>query len=260
MARLYLKFEKSTLKDFSLSQGGVTIGRLPDNDIQVDNLAVSGHHAKVYWETDHFVLEDTNSFNGTYINDQRITKQALEDADIILIGKHTLTFMAEPEEYLAPASTAVSKPALPSLDATAMLDTKKARELMAQAAAKAAAPSASPADTGSFTPMAMPPPVARMRLGVLSVISGKTDQRSYVLTSKLTVIGKSDMASIRLRGWFAPSVAGVINHREGKYFIAPSGNKQKVRVDGQVISGQRELQAGDMIMVGKVKMTFDYND
>ena len=91
-------------------------------------------------------------------------------------------------------------------------------------------------------------------------MSGKTDQKSYLLTGKLTVIGKSDMASIRLKGWFAPKVAGAINHREDKYFIAPADGKQKIKVNGQVIAGQKELQAGDMIIVARVNMTFNYND
>ena len=44
MAKLVLKFESSVLKEVPLSQGVITIGRLPDNIIHVDNLAVSGHH------------------------------------------------------------------------------------------------------------------------------------------------------------------------------------------------------------------------
>src|SRR3954466_15926791 len=147
MARLQLKFENTTLKQFPLTKGGLSIGRLPDNDIQVDNPAVSGHHATIYWQANHFVIEDTKSFNGTFINDQRITRQALADGDNILIGKHILTFRAEPLQDVAPASSPISKPLLPSLDATAMLDTKKARELLAQASAKVAATPTVPAVT-----------------------------------------------------------------------------------------------------------------
>ena len=261
MARLYLKFEKTTLKDFGLTQGGVTIGRLPDNDIQIDNPAVSGHHARVYWEGDHFVIQDTKSFNGTYVNDQRITTQPLADNDVILIGKHTLTFRAEPDQYVAPAATAVARPSVPTLEATAMLDTKKARELLAQAMGKApVSATPAPAATGVFeTPLTAPPPPRAVRHGILSIVSGKTDQRSYVLTGKLTVIGKSEMASIRLHGWFAPQVAGAISRRDDRYFISPGG-KQKIKVNGQVISGQWELQPGDMITVWKLSMNFGYND
>ena len=85
MAKLYLKFEQAVLKECPLSQGVVTIGRMPDNLIHIDNPAVSGHHAKISWETDHYVLEDNNSTNGTYVNNRRVSKAALHDGDEILI-------------------------------------------------------------------------------------------------------------------------------------------------------------------------------
>ncbi len=258
MAKLVLKYENTTLKEMPLTQGVVTIGRLPDNMLQVDNLAVSGHHAKVLWENGHFVLEDNNSFNGTFINNQRITRQTLNDNDIILIGKHTLTFKAEPLQAVAPAANVPAKPALAALEGTAMLDTKKARELMAQAlAAKAGAIPPSHEAPITDAPLPPPPPPAKRRLGLLTVISGKTDQNRYVLTGKLTVVGKSEMASIRLKGWFAPKVAAAINHHDDKYFIAPSG-RQRIKVNGEAISGQRELQDGDTISVYKVEMSFGY--
>jgi hypothetical protein len=91
-------------------------------------------------------------------------------------------------------------------------------------------------------------------------MSGKTDQAQYTLTGKLTVIGKSDMASIRLKGWFAPKVAAVINHRDAKYFIAASEKNVKVKVNDEIIAGQHELAEGDVVQVHKVKMTFSYHD
>src|SRR3954465_5757583 len=96
MAKLYLRFEGKELKEGTVTQSAViTIGRLPDNLIQVDNLAVSGHHAKIYWETDHYVLEDNNSLNGTFVNNRRTSKGVLKDGDEGMIGKHILAFKDE---------------------------------------------------------------------------------------------------------------------------------------------------------------------
>ena len=79
MAKLYLKFEQAVLKEYDLKDGAsLTIGRLPDNNIHIDNLAVSGHHARVVWETDHFVLEDNNSLNGTFVNNRRVSRVPLK--------------------------------------------------------------------------------------------------------------------------------------------------------------------------------------
>jgi predicted component of type VI protein secretion system len=245
MAKLYLKFNEAVLKEFSLSQGNLTIGRLPDNTVQVDNPAVSSHHARVYWETDHYVLEDLNSLNGTFINNRRVSKATLKEGDQVLVGKHTLVFKDEwHEDAPAPGAdtgAAATMRMMPAMDATMVLDTKKAKDMLT-------APHG--ADDS--------PVPTRERIGVLTIMAGKTTDSRYVLSSKLNVIGKSDMASIKLRGWFAPKVAAVINRRDHKYFIAASEKDIKVKVNGQQIAGQKELFEGDMIEVAGVKANFSF--
>ncbi len=95
---------------------------------------------------------------------------------------------------------------------------------------------------------------------MVTIMSGKTEHSQYTLSGKLTVIGKSDMASIKLKGWFAPKVAAVINKRDGKYYVAASERDIKVKVNEELISGQHELNEGDMVEVAGVKMTFGYAD
>lgn len=257
MAKVTLRFEKMTLKEFPLTKGVVSIGRLPDNDIPIDNPAVSGHHAMIYWDEDHFVVEDNNSLNGTFIHSERITKRRLKDGDNIAIGKHALSFNDDGQDILPSTPHSTATP-LPKISATMVLDTKKARDMIAQAAAKGR--------TGTAAEGAVAPAVSEAHpttghIGaVLLVVSGKTDQQQYALLSKYSVIGKSDMASVRLKGWFAPKMAAAITRRDNKYFIAAADQKQRVRVNDQLIHGQKELEVGDMIEVAKVKMTFTYSD
>lgn len=266
MAKLYLKFERAVLKEFALAQGVVTIGRLPDNLIQIDNLAVSGHHAKIYFEQDHYVLEDNNSLNGTYVNNRRVSKVALKDGDEVMIGKHVLALKDEWHEDQAGSKTQPlpverTMPMVPTLDSTVVLDTRKAKEMLARSASEAAASAARPPSAGASAGAPPPPPApARERTGTLMIMAGKTDQSQYTLSGKLSVIGKSDMASIKLKGWFAPKVAAVINRRDSKYFIAASEKDIKVKVNSAQISGQQELREGDMIEVAGVKATFGYAD
>src|SRR3954471_5711401 len=225
MAKLYLKFEQAVLKQYELKDGSaMTIGRLPDNGVHIDNLAVSGHHARILWEGDHFVLEDNNSLNGTFVNNRRINRAALRHGDLVLIGKHTISFTDEARRELADQRPAETQPAaMPQADATVVLDTRKAKEMMSQ-----------PAAPGHTSPsMAF-----KDRDGQLHVIDGKTDQHQYLLSGKLTVIGKSDMASVKLKGWFAPKVAAVINKNEGRYFVAAQDRDVKVRVNDEEISGK----------------------
>ncbi len=257
MAKLYLKFEQAVLKEYDLKDGSsITIGRLPDNNVHIDNLAVSGHHARILWEADHFVLEDNNSLNGTFVNNRRISRVPLKHGDNVLIGKHTVTYWDEArrgagEPAHHEATQAASGPAVPAMEATVVLDTRKAKEMIAQQAHAQTA--GAPGGGAAAVP-------AKERIGMLQVMDGKTDQSQYVLSGKLTVIGKSDMASIKLKGWFAPKVAAVINKRDSKYFIAASEKDVKVKVDGQDIAGPKELNEGDLIEVAGVKLSFSYGE
>ena len=261
MAKLALKFEDKVLKEITLGQSLVTIGRLPDNTVQIDNLAVSGHHAKIYWETDHYVVEDNQSLNGTYVNNRKISKQQLEDGDSVLIGKHTLSFKDEWHEDAPTGHTMAETPQkpVPKMEATMVLDTKKAKELMAQmkAGGGAAAPAPAPAAAASgsaYQAAPPPPPPAKARIGTLQVISGKTDQSQYTLTGKMTVIGKSDMASIKLKGWFKPAMAAQINQRDDGYYVG-SGAKIPA-VNGVAIQGPTKLNDGDLIEVSGIRLNF----
>ena len=90
MPKLLLKFSGMVLKDIALDKPQLTIGRKMDNDIVIDNLAVSGHHARVVEENGTYFIEDTGSTNGTFLNDAKIAKQRMQSGDQIRIGKHML--------------------------------------------------------------------------------------------------------------------------------------------------------------------------
>ena len=272
MARLYLKFDERVLREIALSSGVVTIGRQPDNLLQIDNPAVSGHHAKVYWEGDHYVLEDTESFNGTYINNRRISKVVLQDGDVVLIGKHTIAFQAQGSENVSTQHKTADRSvflqhqldkARPrQLDLTVVLDTRSAEKMRAQVAAAASAAGATGLQMYGIgaNPSAADAEIAgRRKIGTLTVIDGKTNRPHYVLSSKLSVIGKSEMASIRLKRWFAPRIAASIQLREDGYYIVGAGRKSKVTVnDIEINAGKKELKAGDVIEVAGIRATFDY--
>ncbi len=58
MAKVLLKYKEAAVKEIPLDKEETTIGRKPDNDIVIDNQAVSGHHASIKVEGDNLVLED----------------------------------------------------------------------------------------------------------------------------------------------------------------------------------------------------------
>lgn len=267
MAKLFLKFEDRVLQELLLSGATVTIGRQPDNILRIDNPAVSGHHAKVYAEGDRYVLEDSESFNGTYVNGQRITKIVLKDGDSATIGKHTIEFRVAAQYGILDSLVQVPKVRPPQLDRTAFLDTAKAKEMLekeilAKAAAAASAAGAAAAQkTGTAQNQS---PVNRVlavhqTVGRLTIVKGRTDQKHYILAGKLTLIGRSKMAGIRLKRWFAPHVAASIYRSEDGYFISPSGDGVKVLVnDTRVEGGQKQIETGDIIEVAGVRGVFGF--
>jgi hypothetical protein len=69
-----------------------TIGRTPDNDLQVDASFVSRHHAVLLLTGNQTVIEDLNSTNGVYLNGTRITRETLSDGDVVMVGKARFRF------------------------------------------------------------------------------------------------------------------------------------------------------------------------
>ena len=245
MAKLVLKFESTVLKEVPVGGRPVMIGRAPDNDIPIDNLAVSNYHARVYTEAGRLVVEDLDSLNGTFVNDLRIERTTLRDGDSILIGKHHIV-VDEVHEAAVPLD-AGRKVSAPKVDETMVLDTRERRQMLQAALA-----------AGERSQLAP----SRLRVPTLAVLKGRTNQNEYVISSKLTVIGSSEMATIRLRGWLAPEVAAQINKRDDGYYL---GRAEIIpKVNGQEILGPTRLKDGDLIEVlpgwlfgiGQVRLNF----
>jgi hypothetical protein len=241
MSRLVLKFEGSVLKEVPLGTQPVTIGRSPDNDIPIDNLAVSNYHARVYVEAGSLVVEDLNSLNGSFLNDIRIERAMLKDGDAILIGKHHI-FVDQTHDVRLIEETGHKAPA-PRVNETMVLDTRQRREMFEQAVAAGERSQLSP---------------DRLRVPTLTILSGRTDQKEYRLVGKLTVIGRSKMATVRLRGWFTPNIAAQINKHEDGYYLGRGDLVPKV--NGAEIGALTKLNDGDLIEVGRVRLNFLYRE
>jgi predicted component of type VI protein secretion system len=275
-AKLSLKFYDNVLREVALSGGVVTIGRQPDNLLRIDNPIVSGHHARIFWENDHYVLEDNESFNGTYLNNRNVSKAALNDGDVIVIGKHRIEFCSAVGKRDASSSSVtmtsgtmtndrttgwqalVEKAAPPQLDPTMVLDTAKLKEMMAKMAAGAPPVRASGI---ALVPGNEARASRQRQIGMVTIVAGRTDRQQYLLSSKLNVIGKSTMASIRLKRWFAPRVAASIHLREDGYFLVREAKNIRIKVNqAEVTQGQQELKSGDQFEVAGIVAKFGYEN
>jgi len=92
MPKILLKYNEKIIKEIKLSDVVVTIGRKADNDLVIDNLAVSSHHARIARLDDGFVIQDTGSTNGIFLNGEKVAQHALQYGDQIMIGKHFVVF------------------------------------------------------------------------------------------------------------------------------------------------------------------------
>ncbi len=90
MIRLIVKFNGSVIRELETDHQEITIGRNGDNELQIDNIAVSGKHARIIREKNNYIIEDLESTNGTFVNQKRVDRRVLRERDLITIGKHSL--------------------------------------------------------------------------------------------------------------------------------------------------------------------------
>ena len=104
MPKIVLKFSDKVVKEMELKDAVLTIGRKEGNDLVIDNLAVSSCHARIARIDDTFVIQDTESTNGIFLNGEKIAQHQLKHGDQVLIGKHCLVFQDEAAAGASPSS------------------------------------------------------------------------------------------------------------------------------------------------------------
>ena len=88
---------------FSLRTGRQTIGRRGDNDLVLDDMSVSASHAWIMVQQGQYVLMNTLSTNGTFVNGKRIHEAALKHGDRVRFGQAEFTFLThEPDAARSP--------------------------------------------------------------------------------------------------------------------------------------------------------------
>ena len=231
-AHLVLSLNSSVLGEFPLDKERITIGRRPENDIQVDNLAVSGQHCAIITILNDSFLEDLDSTNGTFVNGKLVKKHALKNGDVVSIGKHELKYVndeASKEEDFQ--KTMVIRPG------------------MASHAAAAAQARAAPASEGAASDSRSPPPLqppgeAGLPLGKIQVLSGPGAGKELELRKALITLGRPGVQ------------VAVITRRPQGYFITHVEGNQPI-VNGDEIGSQAHpLNNHDVIELANVKMEF----
>jgi predicted component of type VI protein secretion system len=255
MDKFYLKFNAAIIKEIPITKDVYTIGRKPDNDIVIDNPAISGHHARIIKRGESYFVEDLNSTNGTFINDKKIITAEIHHKDGVLIASHIIELF---EDKPAPAMNA---------DATVVMDPQKQKEFLAglqqQKQQAASAPSVPPVSVHAPSPTPVPEMspggAPSIKSAMLKVVSGGVDQVEVELTQVVTYIGAAEQAHVRIKGMFAPRIAAAINKRAEGYLLK-AVKEGYPKVNEKAIQESVLLQDGDMIETGGTKMVFMFRD
>jgi pSer/pThr/pTyr-binding forkhead associated (FHA) protein len=284
MARLILSLDNQVLAEYNMTKERYTIGRLPDNDVRIDNPAVSGHHSLIINILNDSFLEDLNSTNGTYVNGKLIKKHAMQHGDVITIGHHQLRFSDQQEvqteqdefektmvipagqqnaEQLAAAEKAADA-AVAAVDSVEAVEESAAAGVKLDAEEAAALEEAPPAPSMGETVAEEPASHSETHAGIdpgsapnalplakLQVLSGAFAGRELELTKALTTLGRPGV-----------QVAAITRRAEGYYIVHVESGKEDdfPLVNGQPIGAQaRKLSDNDVVQLAGVKRGFFAN-
>ncbi len=219
MAKIILSLNDRPQGEFELAKERMTIGRKSENNIPVDNLAISGLHAVILTTLEGSFVEDLGSTNGTYVNGRLIKKQALKNEDIISIGKHDLKFIANQE-------------------------IKPEEKIVVPTSGEASAATALKQSTAS-NPSAM-----AMPKGVLHLLNGPKAGTELNLSKAMITLGKPGVQvaviSRRPQGYFLSYIEG---EKDGEAFYP--------QVNGASIGPKAHaIEDNDILELAGIKMQF----
>jgi pSer/pThr/pTyr-binding forkhead associated (FHA) protein len=229
------------MAEYNMNKERYTVGRLPDNDIRIDNPAVSGHHSLIINILNDSFLEDLNSTNGTYVNGKLIKKHALQHGDVITVGHHQLRFVedddAQQDEF---ERTMVIQPSQRPVEK--IQDARAKAEQVQPSSGTTSQVRALPEGTPT------PPPEKQLKKARLQVLSGAFAGRELELSKALTTLGRPGV-----------QVAAITRRSDGFYIVHVEADRPDnyPLVNGTPIGAQaRRLVDNDVIQLAGVKMGF----
>ena len=251
MAKLILSLEGSVIREISLDKERITIGRRPQNDIQIENLAVSGEHACLVTILNDSFLEDLGSTNGTLVNGNPIKKHILQNNDVVEIGKYRMKYVVEAaaaqvaQDDFERTMVMKSSPGKPTAPRPAAAPTSPPTGAPRPAAAAVSAPTTPPRPAAPTAAAQKPAAAEAQPLAALQLLTGPNAGKEIELVKNLTTLGKPGVQ------------VAVITRRPQGYFITHVEGAVFPVLNGKTIDSQaRQLNDHDVIELAGVKMEF----
>jgi pSer/pThr/pTyr-binding forkhead associated (FHA) protein len=254
MARLILSLGGQVMAEFNMTKERYTVGRLPDNDVRIDNPAVSGHHSLIINILNDSFLEDLSSTNGTYVNGKLIKKHALQHGDVVTVGHHQLRYVetvAEEEEQDDEfARTMIIDSSQEAVQQAAMESAAKISASVSAQHETAQAVSTGDTTTASSITKKAPSPAAAYRQvqnAKIQVLNGRFAGREVDLNKALTTLGSP-----------GAQVIAITKRSEGYHIVLVENKKDSPPdVNGTPLGSQAvRLVDNDVIELIGIKMGF----
>lgn len=276
-AKLIISLDEKVVDEIPIEKETITIGRRTDNDLCLDNLAISGYHSQINFVLDDCFLEDLNSTNGTFVNSKIVKKHALKDGDIIDIGNHRIKYVnhlasssanSEFEKTLILTATSDRKNALEEEQDVQSLEDQineledeiceatESDDIADQSSSDMDEKSdhsnesnhqleSASNDEAEDIQINSQPPVSN--IGRIQILNGKNSGKEIALDKSLTTVGKPDVA-----------VVGITKRNSGYYIMHIDGNPNTPsKLNGEVIAAKAEpIEDHDIIDVAGIKLEF----
>jgi pSer/pThr/pTyr-binding forkhead associated (FHA) protein len=235
MIKLILKLKETQIEEFALEKDQIVIGRAKENDIVIDNIAVSRKHAQITRkEEGMYYLQDLNSSNGTFLNGAQIdaSDHALSEGAVIAIAK----FELQVKGLSNPAAVPPKAPTPEDVEGTMIFDPARRKP--------------------AAEPQAASEPKA-VRWPVLSALKGPAKGAEYKISKEVTLVGKGSQVDIPAEGWFVSSPHAKITRRGDRFYISHLGGfLSGTKVNGIGIGQEHILKNKDQIEIGNCSFIF----
>jgi pSer/pThr/pTyr-binding forkhead associated (FHA) protein len=225
-----LQFKDKEIDHWVFDRPHFNIGRTPDNDIIIDNLAVSRLHAVLEEEKGNYYVRDCDSLNGTLLNNQKVGRAKLDDGDEVCIGKHTIAFRRQGGQAVPVGET------IQGFDQTMIINT---------------------AVDAVHVPQEYPEAVRSSKSNKAPRLIMKTEygDRVIELKNESLVIGSDLESDVVVEGLFIAKKHAEIVRRDDRVIIRHLRGLRKVCVCGKSVR-ETELKNNDEIKIAKEEFIF----
>lgn len=262
MPTLTLSLKNKLIKAYKLKKGGaLTIGRRENNDIVIDDAAVSGHHAKIDYLGERLILTDLQSKNGSFVNEQLVHSHWLKDEDVITIGEHSLLLHYDSKEQ-TPADD------VEDFDETQAINTTQHRRMMIKSNPTKSInvvrfwdQSQNRGTVRNAEPSAAKPPAEsspKEPVSTLTYLDGGVGQ--IKLTQKITTIGTDPTSDVVIKGLLMDPTAATINKTPEGFCFNYIGGRPRPKINDEPVEGSTFLAVSDIIQIGSARLQFSIEE